>query len=43
MCQVNQQISSNRFALHQLELDLNNKASALSIDNMARSFHNNSR
>ena len=40
---MNQQINSNRYARHQLELDLNNKDSALNIDHSARGFHNNSR
>jgi len=40
---VNQQISGNRHARHQLELDLNNKDGALNIDHSARNLHNNSR
>jgi hypothetical protein len=41
--QVNQQLSANRNARHQLELDLENKLSALSIDHTAHNLHNNSR
>ena len=41
--QVNQQISMNRNTRHALELDLNNKDSALAIDHTARNLNNNSR
>jgi len=41
--QVNQQISANRNARHQVQLDLNNKDHALEIDHGARNLHNNSR
>ena len=41
--QVDQQISANRNARHQLALDLANKDSALQIDHSARNMHNNSR
>ena len=41
--QVDQQISANRNARHQLALDLANKDSAMQIDHSARNMHNNSR